>query len=84
MIYDIQVFDVIDNECVVEIRKNGEMLLKWMEFGFYLVKFDVVVGIRFDKLCLWIDMLELGLQELVCLLQWGNMLVNGCSILIEQ
>lgn len=84
LVYDILVSDPADGRRVAEIRRDGQVLLNWIEREFCIVEPDSVAGLRLDKLRPWINSLEPDRQEAARLLQWGNMLANGRTIPIEQ
>lgn len=83
-IFDIQVSDPVDDKRFAEIKKNGAILLSWIESGFHVVEPEGAAGIRLDKLRTWIDTLDVELQEAARLLQWGNILANGRTIPLEN
>lgn len=83
-IYDILVSDSVDGLRHAEIRRNGELMLRWTESQFLIVEPKTAAGIRLDKLRPWIASLEPELQEAARLLQWGNMLANGRAIPLDK
>src|SRR5690606_21509175 len=78
--YDILVSDPVDARREVELRRNGERLLGWIERDHRIVEPAELAGRRLDELRAWIDALDPDLQEGARLLRWGAMLAHGRSI----
>lgn len=83
-VYDIQVTDPVDNQRNAKVKKNGRLVLSWLESNFRVIEPESAAGIRLDQLRDWIGGLAGELREPARLLQWGNMLANGRIIPMEQ
>jgi Protein of unknown function (DUF2889) len=77
LVYDILVSDAVDGRRGVELRKNGEAVLGWVDSGRTLIEPAELAGVPLDKLRPWIESLDPALREFARVLQWGAMVANG-------
>jgi hypothetical protein len=84
LVYDILVSDPVDAWREVELRRNGERLLGWVEREHRIVEPSELAGLRLDELGRWISALDPDLQEGARLLRWGAMLAHGRTIPMER
>jgi hypothetical protein len=80
LVYDILVSDPVESRREVELRRNGERLLGWIEREHRIVEPAELAGRRLDELRTWIDSLAPDLQEGARLLRWGAIIAHGRTI----
>jgi hypothetical protein len=87
-VFDILVSDPIERAGAkvrrAEVRRDGVMLLAWVESGFRVIEPAEQAGMTLDKMRGWIDTLDPARQEAARLLRWGNMIANGRIIPLEK
>jgi len=69
----------MDGRRRVELRRNGAVVLGWVDAQFLIVEPAELAGVRLDKLRPWIESLDAQGQEAARLLQWGAILAHGRS-----
>lgn len=79
LVFDILVSDPIDSKRRAELRRNGELMLGWVDSQYRIVEPQEIAGISLDKLRPWIDTLAPPQREAARLLQWGAILAHGRS-----
>jgi hypothetical protein len=79
LVYDILVSDPIDGRRRVELRRNGAVVLAWVDSQYAIVEPAELAGVRLDKMRSWIETLDAPGQEAARLLQWGAILAHGRS-----
>lgn len=82
--YDILVSDPIEGERILELRRGGMTLLRWVERGGVLAEPAAVVGLTLAGLREWIAALPLNEQEPARLLQWASLVAHGRTIPLAQ
>ncbi len=84
LVYDIFASDPIEGWGELELRRNDQRLLVWIERDHRLVEPAELSGLRLDQLRAWIDGLDAPLQEAARLLRWGAILAHGRVIPMER
>jgi len=84
LVYNVLVSDAVEGMRRAELRRDGEVVLAWVEAGMKIREPEALAGTALRDLRHWIDSLEPALQEAARLLRWGNMMANGRSIPLEQ
>jgi Protein of unknown function (DUF2889) len=79
LLYDILVSDPVDGRRRAELRRNGGVVLSWVDAQYTIVEPAGLAGVRLDKLRPWIESLDAQGQEAARLLQWGAILAHGRS-----
>lgn len=82
--YEIVACDPIDELSVAEIRRDGEMLLRFVHRRHVMVEPVAIAGLSLLKLRDWIEGLDGPSREAAKLLQWGAILANGRLIPMER
>jgi len=77
LVYDIVVSDPIDGESGAQLRRNGEVVLEWVQRDGLIVQPTELAGLALDKLRAWIDGLDPERQEQARILRWGAMMAHG-------
>lgn len=77
LIYDILVSDPVEGRRRVELRRNGEAVLGWVDARGKIVSPPELAGVALDKMRPWIASLAPPQQEAARLLQWGSMIAHG-------
>jgi len=83
-VYDILVSDPVDGKRRAELRRNGEVVIGWVESGFRIIEPAELAGMTLDKMRPWLDTLDPVRQEAARLLRWANMIANGRIIPLEN
>lgn len=83
-IYDIRVSDPLEGRRRAELRRDGQVLLSWVEADFQVVEPEAMAGLSLWDLRSWMKAQEPALREAAKLLRWANIIANGRSIPIEQ
>jgi hypothetical protein len=84
LVYDILVSDPIEGRRQVELRRNGTVVLGWIDAQYVIIEPAQLAGLRLDKLRPWIESLDAQGQEAARLLQWGAILAHGRSRPLED
>lgn len=84
LVYDVLVSDAVEGVRRAELRRDGEVVVAWVEAGMTIREPEALAGTPLRDLRRWIDSLEPALQEAARLLRWGNMMANGRSIPLAQ
>ena len=86
LIYDVFVSDPIDGERLLELRRDGNPVLEWVERDGALVAPPAIAGQVLFTLRDWINALDgEALREAARVLQWAAMVAQGRTIpLAEQ
>jgi hypothetical protein len=85
LVYDILVSDPVEGRRQVELRRDGEALLRWTDQDNRIVEPAELAGLGlFDQLRPWIDSLDPSRQEAARLLRWGAILAHGRVIPMER
>jgi len=84
LVYDVLVSDAVEGARRAELRRDGEVLLAWVEAGMEIREPEVLAGTALRDMRRWIDSLDPARQEAARLLRWGNMMANGRSIPLER
>jgi Protein of unknown function (DUF2889) len=78
-VYDILISDAVDGRRRAEIRRDGAIVLGWVDAAGRIVEPAEIAGVALDKMRPWIESLEVSQREAARLLQWGAILANGRS-----
>jgi hypothetical protein len=84
VVYDILVSDPVAARREIELRRNGQTMLRWADVAGRLVEPAELAGTTLDKLSPWIASLDPQRQEAARLLRWGAMIANGRTIPLER
>jgi len=84
LIYDILVCDPVDERRVAELRRNGQVTLRWTLIDGRVVSPAELAGFSLDKLSAWIESLDPPRQEAARLLRWGAIIAHGRTIPMER
>ena len=84
LVYDIAVSDPVQGERLLELRRNGALLLAWRECAGLLVEPESAAGLSLLQLRDWIAALPADLQEPARVLQWAALVAHGRTIPLEQ
>jgi hypothetical protein len=84
LLYDILVSDPIEGQRRAELRRNGAVVLNWVDAQYAIVEPAELAGVRLDKLRPWIESLDTQGQEAARLLQWGAILAHGRSRPLQE
>ena len=85
LVYDILVSDPIEGRRQVELRRNGERLLGWVDQDNRIIEPAELAGQGlFDNLRPWLDSLDPPRQEAARLMRWGAILAHGRVIPLER
>lgn len=84
IVYDILVSDPVAGRRDIELRRNGQTVLRWAEVEGRIVEPAEVAGLTLDKLSRWIGSLEPQQQEGARLLRWGAIIAHGRTIPMER
>lgn len=82
--YDVRVSDPVEGQCHVELRKNDQPLLSWVESNFVIVAPETLAGTRLDRMNGWIDSLSKELKEPAKIMRWSNMIAHGRRIPMSE
>lgn len=82
--YDVLVSDPIEGERILELRRDGERVLRWVEREGKLVEPAGTAGVALPMLRDWIATLPAAEQEPARLLQWAGLVAHGRTIPIER
>jgi hypothetical protein len=77
LIYDILVSDPIDRRRRVELRRDGRVVLGWVDEDGRILEPAELAGVTLDKMRPWIETLDPSRREEARLLQWGSMIAHG-------
>lgn len=84
LVYDILVSDPVAGQRAVELRRNGERLLGWVEQDNRIVEPAALAGLKVDQLKAWIDSLDPKQREAARLLRWGAVIAHGRTIPMDR
>lgn len=76
-VFDIFASDPIDGRRVLEVRRDGAMVMQWAEQDNTLVEPEAVAGRTLFTLRDWIAALPEDEREAARLLQWGSIVAHG-------
>lgn len=82
--YDVLVSDPVEGERILELRRDGVRVLRWVEQDGKLVEPATAAGLALLSLRDWIAALPAPEQEPARLLQWAGLVAHGRTIPIEQ
>lgn len=82
--YDICASDPVDGVRILEIRRDGDLLHRWIERNGTLVEPEAVIGLTLMNMRDWIASLEGAEQEAARLLQWGSLVAHGRTMSLEE
>lgn len=82
--YAIDVSDPVDGGRVLEVRRNGALLHRWLERDGMLTEPAAIAGQPLFTLRDWINSLEGEAQEAARLLQWGGLVAHGRTMPLDQ
>jgi Protein of unknown function (DUF2889) len=84
LVYDILVSDPIEGRRRVELRRNGTVVLGWVDAHYAIVEPAELAGVRLDRMRPWIETLDAPGREAARLLQWGAILAHGRNRPLED
>jgi hypothetical protein len=82
--YDVLVSDAAAGERIMEIHRDGEMVLEWTERDNVLLAPEPVAGRTLRGLGEWIRTLTGAEREAARLLQWASMVARGRAVAHED
>lgn len=82
--YDVLISDPIAGERLLELRRDGETLLRWRERDGRLVEPTAAAGLTLPTLRDWIATLAPDEQEPARALQWAGLVSHGRTMPMEQ
>jgi len=82
--YDISASDPVDGVRILEIRRDGDLLHRWVECDGALTEPEAVSGLTLMTMRDWIASLEGTEQEAARLLQWGSLVAHGRTMSLEE
>jgi hypothetical protein len=84
LVYDILASDPIERERLLELRRDGQTLLRWRESDGVLAEPQGAAGLPLIGLREWIAALPLAQQEPARLLQWASLVAHGRTLPLDQ
>ena len=81
--YDILVSDPVEGECLLELRRDGEVLLQWRTRDGALAEPASAAGRALPELRPWIETLPEAEKEPARALQWAAMVAHGRAMTID-
>ncbi|MDG2003707.1 MAG: DUF2889 domain-containing protein [Novosphingobium sp.] len=82
--YEIFASDPVEDERILEIRRDGKSLHRWIERGAVLAEPPELAGKPLFALRDWIGSLEGAEQEAARVLQWGALVAHGRTMSMED
>lgn len=82
--FGILVSDAVDGRNAAEIRREGQVLLRFLLDHDVIVEPAAVRGLSPHKLRPWIESLDASEREAARLLQWGSLIAHGRAIPMEK
>lgn len=82
--FDLFATDPVDGQRILEIRRNGETVHRWIEQEGTLAAPPAVAGQTLLTMRDWIRSLEGTEQEAARLLQWASLVAHGRTMPIEE
>lgn len=82
--YDILAEDPIEGRRRIELRRNGEPVMRWVEQDGRLVEPAAAAGLTLLQLKPYIESLGAGGQEQARILRWGAIVAHGRAIPLEN
>lgn len=82
--YEILASDPVDGRRILEIRRNGEAIHRWIEDDGKLTEPAELAGQTLFTLRDWINAQPEPAQEAARLLQWGGIMAHGRTLPYEQ
>jgi hypothetical protein len=82
--YDLLISDPVAGARALELRRDGETVLRWREKDGVLVEPASAAGLPLMSLREWIGTLPAAEQEPARALQWAGLVAHGRTIPIEQ
>lgn len=83
-VYDISVSDPADGVRILEIRRDGDLLHRWIERDGVLAEPEEIAGQTLPYLTGWIVSLEGIGQEAARLLRWASLVAHGRTMPMEE
>ena len=83
-VIDILVSDPVGGIRHAELRRNGDVAMRWRLDRDRIAAPDSIAGCRLRELRDWIASLDESTKEAARLLRWGAMLAGGRSMVIEK
>jgi hypothetical protein len=82
-VYDILASDPVDGRRRLELRRDGETVMRWVEEKGLLVEPAAAAGATLLNMRAWLDSLPPAEQEEARLLRWGAIVAHGRTIPLE-
>jgi hypothetical protein len=82
--YDVLISDPRDEERLLELRRDGESLLRWRERDGKLIEPEGAAGLSLMMLRDWIETLSEPEKEPARALQWAGLVAHGRSMTIAE
>lgn len=82
--YQIYASDPVDGERILEIRRDGETAMRWVEQDGVLISPEAVAGLTLTTLREWIASLPEAQREPARLLQWASIVAHGRTLPWER
>ncbi|MCX7863666.1 MAG: hypothetical protein N2423_01300, partial [Novosphingobium sp.] len=82
--YEVLASDPLVGERILEVRRDGICLHRWIERDGLLAEPEAIAGLHLMKLREWIDSLPEGQQESARILQWASLVAHGRTMPMAQ
>jgi len=84
LLYEVFASDPVDGERVLEVRRDGQCLHRWIERDGVLAEPAEIVGVHLMSLRDWINALPAEQQESARILQWCSLVAHGRTMTMEE
>ena len=84
LVYDVRASDAVAGRRLIQLRRNGELAMDWVEQGGKLVEPAAAAGMTLLQLRPFIDSLDAEGQEQARVLRWGAVVAHGRAIPLEN
>ena len=84
LVYDVRASDAVAGRRLIQLRRNGELAMDWVEQDGKLVEPAAAAGMTLLQLRPFIDSLDAEGQEQARVLRWGAVVAHGRAIPLEN
>jgi hypothetical protein len=84
LVYDVLASDAVTGRRLIQLRRNGEPVMDWVEQDGRLVEPAQAAGLTLLQLRPYIDALDPERQEQARVLRWGAIVAHGRAIPLEN
>jgi hypothetical protein len=84
LVYDVLASDAVDGRRLIQLRRNGEPVMDWVEEQGRLVEPAAAAGLTLLQLRPFIESLDADGQEQARVLRWGAVVAHGRAIPLEK